>query len=268
VITRHVIEEPSRSWREAARALAALWAARRADALVAVSSAAATSWAALARVPEARVRVIPNGIEVERFDRADLAARRGALRAGLGLTERDDAILVLAVLREGKGHEVLLRALTTLRGSRPTARLLVAGAGEREAELRRLASPLGDAVAFLGHREDTPELLAAADVVALPSFAEALPTALVEAAAAGKPAVATRVGGTPDVVVDGVTGWLVPPRDADALARALGQALADPARAAAMGEAARARARERFTLDAQVDATLRLWQEVAAQRPH
>src|SRR6185369_3181875 len=127
------------------------------------------------------------------------------------------------------------------------------GAGTMEPALRALAAPLGRAVVFLGARADVPDLLAASDVVVLASLAEALPTALMEAAAAGRPCVATRVGGVPEIVDDGVTGLLVPPSDAPALARALTCLARDPALRADMGRAARERAEARFSLDAQID---------------
>jgi glycosyltransferase involved in cell wall biosynthesis len=121
-------------------------------------------------------------------------------------------------------------------------------------------------VRFLGPRDDMPDLMAACDVVVLPSRAEALPTALMEAAAAGRPVVATRVGGVPEVVEDGRTGLLVPAGDPHALARALASVLADPVRAAALGDAARALARQRFGIDRQVERTIELWTRVVAGR--
>jgi glycosyltransferase involved in cell wall biosynthesis len=265
VVTRHVMDEPTATWRERLRARLACAAFRRADAVVAVSGASAERLAELARIPREAVRVLPNGIDLAAFDGAGPEIRAAARRA-LAVAPADALVLVPAVLREGKGHDVLLEAVPALLARVPSARVIVAGGGEREAQLRGRARPLGDAVRFLGPREDMRELLAACDVVALPSLAEAQPTALMEAAAAGRPVVATRVGGVPEVVADGRSGILVPPRDAGALAEALAALLADPARARAYGECARQLARERFAIELQVERTLDLWSGLVARR--
>ena len=266
VITRHVMEEPAATWRQRLRARLACAAFRRADAVVAVSDAAARHLAGLARIPLEAVRVLPNGIDVAAFDGAGPELRAAARRA-LAVSPDDALVLVPAVLREGKGHDVLLEAVPALLARVPSARVMVAGGGERERELRDRARPLGEAVRFLGPREDMRELLAACDVVALPSLAEALPTALMEAAAAGRPVVATRVGGVPEVVDDGRSGILVPPRDPDALAEALAALLADPARARACGDHGRRLARQRFGIERQVERTLALWRGLTVARP-
>jgi glycosyltransferase involved in cell wall biosynthesis len=260
VVTRHVIDEPSRTRRERWRAGAALAALARADARVTVSQAAASRLAELLGPRHSDIRVIRNGVDLERFAPG---SRREAARTALGLEPDDLAMLALAVLREGKGHDVLLGAMPGVLAEVPRARLLVAGAGETEPALRALAAPLGKAVDFLGARADAPDLLAASDVVVLASLAEALPTALMEAAAAGRPCVATRVGGVPEIVEDGVTGLLVPPGDSAALARALIRLAREAALRVGMGRAARERAEAQFSLDAQVERTWELWRDVA-----
>jgi glycosyltransferase involved in cell wall biosynthesis len=266
-ITRHVLDEPTVGPRQRLRARAACAAFRRADAAVAVSRAAAQRLAELSGVPRHAIHVIPNGIELERF--ADAPVRR-ELRAALRRRPDDRLVLVPAVLRDGKGHEALLDALPVLLERAPRTRLVFAGGGEREAALRSRARALGeegsDAVLFLGPRTDMPELLAACDLVVLPSVAEALPTALIEAAAVGRPVVATRVGGIPEVVVDGVTGLLVPPEDPAALVEAIAALLCDGARARAFGVAARRLARQRFAIDTQITRTLALWHTLVCGR--
>lgn len=262
IITRHVLDEPSANWRQSMRARLALVAAHRADAIVAVSTEAAERLVEIGRLPHTAIRVIPNGIELERFKGPEITARGAQVRRELGFGPDDRFVLVPAVLRAGKGHEVLLAALPAIRARVPSARVVFSGSGEREAALRLQAKPHGNAVLFLGAREDIPELLSACDLVVLPSLAEALPTALMEAAAVGRPVVATRVGGTADLVEDGRTGLLVPAGGPAELADAMVALLTNAARARAFGEAARRRAHERFGIDLQVRRTLALWSEV------
>jgi glycosyltransferase involved in cell wall biosynthesis len=268
-ITRHVMDEPTTSLPLRLRAAGACVAFRRADAAVAVSDAAARRLADLSGLPHRSIHVIPNGIEMESFDHST-EDRRSEVRAALSAGPGEQLVLVPAVLREGKGHDVLLRALPAVRARVPAARLLVAGGGEREAALRSQTRALGDemaaAVRFLGPRTDIPDLLAACDLVVLPSAGEALPTALIEAAAAGRPVVATRVGGTPEVVVDGVSGLLVPPRNPAALADAIAILLLDRARARLYGTAARGIARSRFSIDTQIGRTLELWDALQSEQ--
>jgi glycosyltransferase involved in cell wall biosynthesis len=262
-LTRHVLEEPAETWRQSLRRRCALAAARHGDALVAPSAATAEQLAQLAGLYPSRIHVIPNGVDLDRFECPGTTTSRADVRRSLGLADHERLVLVPAVLRHGKGHDVLLDALPLIQAECPAARLAFAGGGEREAELRERTR--GSNVMVLGHRSDIPELLAGCDVVALPSLSEALPTALIEAAAARRPVVATRVGGIPEIVEHGVTGLLVPPADPRALASAIVAVLADPVRAHAFGEAGRVAARYRFSLDAHVDRTLDLWSRLAGR---
>ncbi len=266
VITRHVLEEPCNGWRQRARAGLTLAALRRADAVIAVSTAAAHQLSSLAHIPLQEIRVIRNGIDLPRFNAPDLSARAAAIRQTLGVTDRTALVLVPAVLREGKGHEVLLNAWGAVRAQFPDARLAVAGAGEREAALREQAHSHGKSVIFLGMCDTMEALLAASDLVVLPSLAEALPTVLMEAAAVGRPVVATRVGGIPEIVEHGRTGILVPPLRPDALARAILALLLDPERAQEVGAAARVLAREQFSVQTQVRRTLEFWEQVGGSQ--
>lgn len=261
VITRHVLEEPVDGWRQRARMRATVGALRRAHTVVAVSTATALSLVRTTGIPLERIRVIKNGIELERFGGRSPDARL-RVRTALGVEPEQHMVLVPAVLRGGKGHDVLLDAVPRIRNQVPQARLVLAGSGELEADLRERARAYGDAVVFLGHRDDMPDLLDAADLVVLPSLSEALPTVLMEAAAAGRAAVGTCVGGVDEVVDDGRTGALVPPANAAALAVAVIAMLRDRSRADAFGRAARALARERFGIETQVTRTTALWREI------
>jgi glycosyltransferase involved in cell wall biosynthesis len=196
----------------------------------------------------ARVRVVANGVDVAAID----AARPGNLvRRDLGLPEGAPVIGLVARLDHwGKGHKELLEALASLMARHPVNALMVGG-GRRIDEVRALAAGLGlaGAVHFLGPRHDVPDLLNAMDIFVLPSYSEGLSLALLEAMAAGKPVIATAVGGTPEVVTDGGNGLLIPPRDAAALAAALERLLTDPALAQRLGAKARAHVREHYSLD-------------------
>jgi glycosyltransferase involved in cell wall biosynthesis len=162
-----------------------------------------------------------------------------ALRARAG----DGAAIVATVasLTRKKGHEFLLRAIATLAGRGMVCPVLLAGDGSERTSLEALAATLGitESVHFLGAVSDAVDVMAAADVVVLPSLAEGLPLALLEAMQAGRAVVATAVGGVPEVIQSEVNGILVPPADASALADAVSRLVASPQLRARMGAEAR-----------------------------
>ncbi|MBN1569683.1 MAG: glycosyltransferase family 4 protein [Acidobacteria bacterium] len=266
IITRHVLDEPQGNIRQKCRAQMTLLALRRADSVIAVSKAAAHRLSDIAGLPRPKIRIIPNGIDLEPFVASDLPARGRQLREKLRLSPNAFVVLMPAALREGKGHEVALAAMPRLKEMIPGLRLLFAGSGACEFALKQQAKPFGDRVLFLGDFSEMPILLSACDLVILPSMSEALPTVLIEAAAAGRAVVATRVGGTPEVVKENCTGLLVPPNDPDALAAAVGDLANNPKQLKAFSEAARAHARENFSLELQVRRTLELWSEIMDRR--
>ncbi|GAA1920170.1 hypothetical protein GCM10009737_22100 [Nocardioides lentus] len=203
------------------------------------------------RHPARKVRIVHNGVDVEAFGRPEHAAAGRAVRTGLGLGPDDLVVTILAALRPEKDHELFLRAAQQVAGRVSAARFLVVGDGARRADLERLAVELGlgDRVVFAGHRTDVPQVLAASDVVVLSSWTvECFPVSLLEAMASRVPAVATDVGGVAEIVVEGVTGHVVPSRRPEPLARRVAELLADPARRRAYGAAARTRVEEHFTL--------------------
>jgi glycosyltransferase involved in cell wall biosynthesis len=168
-----------------------------------------------------------------------------------------------------KGHRWLIDAMPAVLARNPHATLILAGSGPGLAAARERVAAAGLAarVRILGPRADSVDLLALSDVVVLPSVAaEGLPIVLLEALALGKPVVATRVGGIPEVIQDGETGLLVPPGDPPALADAISALLADPTRAAAMAARGRAAVRARLTADAMVRQIERLYVELAAAK--
>jgi glycosyltransferase involved in cell wall biosynthesis len=167
-----------------------------------------------------------------------------ATRASLGLEGAPAVGLVAARLHEEKGHAVLWRALPEVLREVPGLVVLCAGEGPHRAAIEADAQRLGLArsVRFLGQRADVPVLMALSSVVVLPSLAESFGLAALEAMSLGRPVVASRAGGLPEVVADGETGLLADVGDASGLAAGLRALVADTARAAAMGEAGRRRA--------------------------
>jgi glycosyltransferase involved in cell wall biosynthesis len=221
---------------------------RSATHVTAVSEAVAGTVVAMG-VPRERITVIPNGVDLERFgtpgDRAALGGSDGAPLIGS-----------VACLAPRKDQATLIDALALLAARGVAWNAAVVGEGpERPAlEAQLAARGLTGRVRLLGERNDVERLLPAFDVFVLSSREEGIPNALLEAMAAGRPAVATAVGGTPEVLSDPETGWLVPPGAPEALAVALEQALTDPAEAQRRGAAARRRATERLGIDAMVRA--------------
>ncbi len=191
-----------------------------------------------------------------------------AVRREFGIGEAPLAGVV-ARLEEQKGHRDLLEAFVRVRAEIPGARLLLAGSGPQDAALRAQAAALGlgDAVIFAGFRDDVDQVMAALDLVVLPSLWEGFGLVLLEAMRAGRAIVATSVSAIPEIVADGQTGLLVPPRDAGALTAAVAALLRDPRRRAAMGAAGKARLRAAFSVEAMIQATQEVYQSVASARP-
>ncbi len=216
-----------------------------------------------------RLSVIHNGIDVERFGGTASAAR---VRAQLGVPARAPLVAMLARLTGLKGAEYFLQAAALAAQSAPEARFLVVGDGgclgpggpDYRGQLEAMAGRLGigERVVFAGFRTDVPELLQAVTVAVQPSLSEGLSNVVLEAMAAGLPVVATEVGGNGEMVEHGVSGLLVPPRDAGALAAAIGRLLAEPALARSLGAAGRRRAASCFSLAALQRNTTRLYREV------
>lgn len=196
---------------------------------------------------------LPYGVNAEEF-RPDSAAR-DAVRATLSLAADEPIVLGLGRLVHKKGFDVLLDAWPLVQARHPRALLVLAGYGDLQSQLVQRATALGIRVAFPGQleRKHTAAYLAAADVFALPLVSgqgtDGLPNTLLEAMGAGRPVVASRVAGVPDVVMDGQNGLLVPERDPVALATAIIQLLDDPAWANRLGTAARAHVISTLTWD-------------------
>jgi glycosyltransferase involved in cell wall biosynthesis len=243
---------------------------RDADRFVAMSRLIRAEMMA-AGVAEERIALIPHGVDLGRFRPAS-PEERAALRARLGWPAADPVAVYTGRLLRGKGLETLVDAFARLVPHAPNARLVLVGSGEGQAlsvegelKARVEAAGLQGRVAFTGRVDAVEEVLRASDVFVFPSVFEALGISLVEAAACGLPAVASRTGGIVDVVDDGMTGRLVPPGDAPAFAGALGDLLADAATRQAMGQRARTRAVERFDVEDSLERYRALFAEVAAR---
>lgn len=232
-------------WRRRLFILLERWAARWCDQLTALSQPL-VEWAVAERIaPREKMIKIYSGIEMAAFQQpVDTAA----IRRELGWSDNVLIIGEVAKLWPGKGQEVLLQAFARLRTNVPRARLLFIGEGSEQPALERLTAELGLTayVTFAGFQADAPRWTHVLDIAVLPSFFEGMGRTVVEAMACGKPVVGSRVGGIVELIEDGVTGLLVPPGDAAALAAALQRLLSDPALRARMGQAGQQRVTEQF----------------------
>jgi glycosyltransferase involved in cell wall biosynthesis len=247
-----------------ARARATLSAiARRycASRVIAVSESARLKYAAHAVVDPEQVVTIHNGIDVTAEPGAGLAVRRE-----LGLGEGDLVVGMVSALRREKGHDVALTAIEQLRAAHPRLRLLIVGAGPAAEEIARQAAPLGETVVLAGPRYDVMRVMDAVDVCLHPSRADAFPTTILEAMAAGVPVVASAIGGIPEIVDDGTTGVLVqaPPVPQE-VADALGSLLDDPLRRQALARAGRLRYEQEFTSGPWIRRVRALYDNVLAE---
>jgi glycosyltransferase involved in cell wall biosynthesis len=260
VMTKHGIKLPDRGiGRRLVRALL------RRDYAVSVSPEAARLMTAWMRPGSRPVRYIANGIATAPYD--NLPTREAA-RAQLGLPAASFIVGIVSRVALCKGHLVLLDAFARVLSERPGAVLLIVGTGPELPAVSARIQELGSAgpVIVLGERRDIPCILAALDVLCLPSEMEGMPMTVLEAMAARLPVVASNVGGIPEIVDHGRTGLLVPPRSVDDLAAALLQVAGDPARAREMGRAGRRKLLQAFSLDNALAAYEQCYREALLER--
>jgi glycosyltransferase involved in cell wall biosynthesis len=219
-------------------------------------------------VAASKIHLISNGIDLQEFSGADVD--REQARERLGISQGALVLTVVASLQSYKGHADLLQALQLVRDRLPAGWVLLAPGRDVDGNLdlmRRLSEELGlsTCARFLGERDDIADILRAADIHLSASHTEGFPNNILEAMCTGLPVIATAVGGVPEMVADGVTGLLVPPRDPEAMGRALDLLAGDPARRAAMGNQGRNLALS-FSIERSANAFAQVYAGLAARR--
>jgi glycosyltransferase involved in cell wall biosynthesis len=248
---------PSRSWSMRAYAVLDRLAMRTFDRVVVISETLA-ELLQRSGIQVAKLEMIANGVEIERFREAKPTLRDEVL-------DEESLVGFVGRLAPEKGGMILLRAAQQVLRTHPRTKFVLVGDGPSRQALESLASQLGiyDRVVFAGVREDMPGVYASFQLVVLPSLCEGMPMCVLEAMAAGKPVIATRVGAVPRLVDQGQTGVLVEPGDVDGLSAAIIQILDDPEWAHRMGENGRTRATEHFSADSMARRYIELYREVA-----
>jgi L-malate glycosyltransferase len=251
--------------------------AATATTVIANSRYTASSVRALA--PGARLEVLYNPVDVDRWDPSRIDRQRA--RAALGEAGKRAVLLgVVGQLSPWKGQDTAIEALRLLCSQGIDAHLLLVGSAKFVARATRFdnkryvaqlhalvaAAGLQERVSWLGEREDVPELVRALDVLLLPSWEEPFGRALIEAMALCVPVIATDVGGPGEIIEDGREGYLLPPREPAAWAGAIERIVESPERAREMGRAGRRRVQEAFTVERHVAATLELYERAVANR--
>ncbi|MFQ5640276.1 MAG: glycosyltransferase [bacterium] len=238
-------------WLLTRRLLAYKFAMNFCDKVISVSHATAKWLVEKRGVSKQKVMVIPYGVNLELFHEGG----NEALRKSLGVSEKETLIGVVARLHPQKGHRYLIEAAESLVRDFPALKFAFVGDGELRTELeqRIKAAKLEKHFLFLGFRNDVKDLLRTFDIFVLPSLYEGLPNVILEAMASGLPVVATAVDGTPELIEDDVTGYLVPPKDPAALATKISALLKDEKRRHDFGSRGRRRIEEEYSLEKQVE---------------
>jgi glycosyltransferase involved in cell wall biosynthesis len=242
------------------------WCWRLSHVVVAVSADVQQGFQAFYGFPPGRTRLILNGIDTNRFRPVE-GDREEQRRRIVGLSG-SPLLGTVCRLVDGKGIRTLLTAFATVAAQAPRAALVIVGDGEDRGSLEQETSRLGlrDRVAFLGNRADVEAIYPLLDIYVQPSYAEGISLTMLEACSCALPVVATTVGGNPEIVSEGQNGYLVPPRDAPALASAILAQWKAPEVARAMGESARRRVVECFSIERMVQNYVELYRDIQAAR--
>ncbi len=211
------------------------------------------------------IRVIPSGIDFSPFREVK---SRDFLRREFSFAPDDYLVGIIAALEDHKGHAYLIQASKILKAEAPGIKIVVVGTGSLRLELDRQTRELGveDIVFFLGFREDVPRILASLDLFVLSSHLEGLGSSILDAMASRLPVVATQAGGIPEVVINLETGLLVPPRDPEALARAILTLYRDRELAARLGRRGYEVVHERYSAEAMAERIIALYEGFAAKK--
>ena len=242
------------------------WLAQRTTALIAVSPEVRDDLVSLGVAPQEKFTVVRLGIELDERVGDDGPAPGAETRRALGIPSDRFVVGWIGRMTAVKRTDDVLLAVRALRDRGVDAVLCMVGDGPDRAAVERRAHELGivrDSL-FLGYQDEVASYYAAFDALILPSANEGTPVSAIEALAGGRPVVATRVGGVPDVVRDGIDGYLVEPGDVDAMAARLADLAADPPLRHRMGEAGRASVHERYSVDRLLDDVDRLYRELLA----
>jgi glycosyltransferase involved in cell wall biosynthesis len=209
-----------------------------------------------------KIHTLYNGVNLKRFD---ISVDRDKILSDFGIAKTNKIIISICKLIERKGLDYLLAAARQIINCHPDVRFLVVGQGPLLNKLKITAQESGieNKVIFVGMRSDVNVLLLCSDVFVLSALAEAFPFVNLEAMAARRPVVATNVGGIPEIVISGETGFLVPPKDPDSLAKAVIKLLENPEMASLMGEKARKMVEAKFTIENAVAAYMQLYLSIA-----
>ena len=228
------------------------------DAFIAVAQPHGRFLVDFEKFPVSKVRVIPNGVDTERFAPAPPAT---TIREELGVGPTEPLVGILAALRPEKNHDLFLAVASRIRHAVPEAKFIVIGDGPERRHIEETATVLGlydpleprtSALRMLGNRDDVPAVLATLDVLTLTSHNEANPVSILEGMSCGLPVVATNVGSVSESVIEGQTGYLVPAGDKRLFADRVIELLNEPLLARRMGEAGRERVVERSSLEVMV----------------
>ncbi len=216
-------------------------------------------------VPISLIEVIPSGIDFSPFEEVE---SRDFLRREFSFAADDYLTGIVAALEDHKGHTYLFQAARILKEKAPKIRLVVVGTGSLELDLHGQVRDLGldDIVCFLGFRDDVPRILASLDLFVLSSHLEGLGSSLMDAMASRLPVVATRVGGIPEVVIDGETGLLAPPKNPEALAGAILRLYHDKELAARLAGQGYQFVHRKFSSGAMAEKVLSLYEKLASKK--
>lgn len=208
---------------------------------------------------------IYNGIDMERYKDTFTIVEKDKLRDSLGVKSGELLIAILAVFRPEKGHEFAFRALKKLIDSGKKIKLLLIGDGERKIYLEKISKELkiGDYILWLGFQKDPRQYLSICDVLLVPSV-ESFSISMLEALAMGKPVIATELGGSPEMLKEGMNGFLLKPKDADSIVEKLSLLISDPGIKRRLSSYARESVEKRFSVEGMVAKTSNLLSTLAA----